>query len=184
MTALGILAQARAAGLTLRPAGDKIRFKPVGNMTPELLAEVREHKGELLDLLRAGREAEVRAFYSQAFGRLGALYPDSLLGNLWPTIVAEQPYLARGIDTAEAASDRAALDYQSGTAPDATAFLSCLREWESRWREGIEAVTASPDRCSDCGRTDATVMVTTDTGRYCRHCLRPAPIGQKGQHHA
>jgi hypothetical protein len=186
MTALSVLTQARAAGLTLRPAGDRIRFKPVENMTPELLAEVREHKGELLDLLRAGRVAEVRAFYSQAFGRLGALYPDSMIGNLWPAIVDQHPDLARAIDTAEAASDAAGLAYQQGAAVDSSAFLACLSTWETAWREAIAALTASPDTCSDCGKR-ATVLVTTDYGpKYCRACLRPAPIGTpaKGRAHA
>jgi hypothetical protein len=175
MTALSILAQATAAGLTLRPCGDRIRFKPMGNMTPELLAEVREHKAELVSLLRAGRVAEVRAFYSQAFGRLSALYPDSLIGNLWPSIAREHPALAHAVDVAEAASDAAALEYQTGAAPDSSAFLAALQTWEARWAEAIAAVTSRA--CSDCGRR-STVLVGVDysAAKYCRACLRPAPL--------
>jgi hypothetical protein len=182
--ALSILAQARAAGLTLRPAGDKIRFRPVENMTPELLAEVREHRAALLDILRAGRVAEVRAFYSQAFTRVGALYPDSMIGDLWPSITREHPALARAIDIAEQAADAAGLAYQQGDTPDAAPFMAALATWEAAWREAIEAVTG--DTCSDCGRR-AVVLVSTDYGsKFCRACLRPAPIGTpaKGRAHA
>jgi hypothetical protein len=184
VTALSILAQATAAGLTLRPYGEKIRFKPVGNMTAELLAEVREHKTELVSLLRAGRVAEVCAFYGQAFGRLGALYPDSLIGNLWPSIVAQHPALARAIDVAEQAADLAALAYQQGTAPDSGPFLACLATWERAWAEAIAVVTGAT--CSDCGKR-SVVLVTTDYGsKFCRQCLRPAPIASpaKGRAHA
>jgi hypothetical protein len=177
MTAHSVLLQAGAAGLQLRPHGDRICIRPLANLTPELKAAMVEHKQEVLDLLRAGREAEVRAFFSQAFARLSALYPDTLLGNLWPSIVAQHPGLARGIDCAEQAADAAALAYQSGDAPDAGPFLACLKTWETAWREAIEAVTSHA--CSDCGRTDATVMVTTDTGRFCRACLRPEPIAAR-----
>jgi ribosomal protein S14 len=187
VTALSILAQATAAGLTLRPAGDKIRFKPVGNMTAELQAALVEHKQEVLELLRGQRQAEVSAFYSQAFTRLSALYDGDLVGTLWSRIVDEHPTLARGIDTAEAACDLAALSYQNGTAPDSAPFLATLAEWEGRWREAIGAVTASTDRCSDCGRR-ATVLVGLDysAAKFCRTCLRPGPIASppKGRAHA
>jgi hypothetical protein len=146
-------------------------------MTPELLAEVREHKAELVSLLRAGRVAEVRAFYSQAFGRLSALYPDSLIGNLWPSIAREHPALAHAVDVAEAASDAAALEYQTGAVADSSAFLACLQEWESRWAAAIGAIAASADTCSDCGRR-STVLVGVDysAAKFCRACLRPAPL--------
>jgi len=180
MTALSILAQARAAGLTLRPYGDKIRFKPVENMTAELLAEVREHKAALVDLLRAGRVAEVHALFAQAFTRLSALYPDTLLGNLWPSIVAQHPTLAKGIDMAEQASDLAAVAYQSGSAADSSQFLACLSTWETAWTEAIQAVTG--DVCSDCGRR-AVVLVSTGYGsKFCRACLRPEPLNRKAPH--
>jgi hypothetical protein len=120
----------------------------------------------------------VRAFYSQAFGRLSALYPDSLIGDLWPSIVAQHPSLARAIDVAEQAADLAALGYQSGTAVDSSAFLACLKTWESAWREAIGAITASTDRCTDCGAR-AVVLVGVDYDpslRYCRRCLRPTPL--------
>jgi ribosomal protein S14 len=176
VTALSILAQATAAGLTLRPCGDKIRFKPAARLTPELKAAMVENKQEVLDLLRAGRVAEIRAFYGQAFVRLSGMYPDSLLGDLWLIVSREHPSLATSIERAEYAADASALAFQRGDDVDSSAFLAYLRTWEAAWREAIALVTASTDRCSDCGRTDATIMVTTDTGRFCRRCLRPAPL--------
>jgi hypothetical protein len=184
VTALSILAQATAAGLTLRPYGEKIRFKPVENMTAELLAEVREHKQELVTLLRSQRQAEVGAAFAEGFSRLGALYPDALAGTLWERVTTEHPALARSIDTAEAAADGAAVAYQSGTVADSSQFLACLSTWETAWAEAIQAITGG--RCSDCGAR-AVVLVTTDYGpKYCRACLRPEPIGTaaKGRTHA
>jgi hypothetical protein len=150
----------------------------------ELRETIREHKKELASLLRAGREAEVRAFYSQAFTRLGAMYPDSMIGDLWPSIARECPALALAINTAEAASDAAGLAYQSGDAPDAGPFLAALARWERAWAEAIAALTG--DTCSDCGAR-AVVLVSTDYGpKFCRACLRPAPLNSppKGRAHA
>lgn len=174
MTALSILAQATAAGLTLRPHGEKIRFKPVARLTPELKAALVANKAEVLAALRSQRQAEVSAAYSAAFARLGALYPDALVGTLWARIVNQHPALARAIDTAEAASDAAGLAYQQGAVADSSQFLIAMAAWEARWAEAIAAITSRA--CSDCGRTDATIMVTTDTGRFCRACLRPEPL--------
>jgi hypothetical protein len=185
-----ILARAAALGVTVNLRGpDSIGIGGPKEKRPEILAAVKAAKPELLDLLRAGRVAEVRAFYSQAFTRLGALYGDNLIGNLWPAIVAERPDLARGIDTAEAASDRAALDYQSGTAPDSSAFLAALATWERTWAEAIEAVTARGDRCSDCGKAGVVLVgVDYSPAKFCRACLRPTPLNcpprVKGPAHA
>jgi hypothetical protein len=177
VTAASIITLCASRGLRLSPAGDGVRVDGPKAVRDELRESIREHKKELASLLRAGRVAEVRAFYSQAFGRLGALYPDSMIGDLWPSITREHPALASAINTAEATSDASALSYQSGDAPDAGPFLAALATWEARWREAIEAVTG--DTCSDCGRR-AVALVGVDYDpalRYCRRCLRPAPIG-------
>jgi hypothetical protein len=180
--ALSVMALACAAGLTLRPDGDRIRFRPVENMTAELQAALVGHKGEILSLLRNTRRGEVASSYAQAFARLGRLYPDAMTGELWAEVTARVPDLARAIDTAEAAADAAGLAYQTGTAADSAPFRACLKTWETAWAEAIGAITSRA--CSDCGRTDATIMVTTDTGRFCRRCLRPSPLDPtKGARH-
>ncbi len=43
----------RRRGITLEPAGDKLRWRgPKGAMTPELLERLRQHKPEVLEYLR------------------------------------------------------------------------------------------------------------------------------------
>jgi hypothetical protein len=182
VTAASIIALCASRGLRLAPAGDGVRVDGPAAVRAELREMIRQHKAEVLALLHSQRQVEVSTAYSQAFGRLAALYPDSLIGNLWPAIVAQHPDLARGIDVAEQAADAAALAYQQGTAADSSQFLPCLQEWKSRWAEAIETVTSGTGACSDCGRPDATVMVEADSGRYCRRCLRPAPLNPKGAH--
>ena len=182
MTATSVLALCVSRGLRLAPLGEGVRINGPKPVRDELRETIREHKTELVSLLRAGRVAEVSAFYSQAFGRLSALYPDDLIGNLWPAIARGHPTLASAINTAEAASDAATLAYQQGTTPDAGPFLAALAEWEGRWRTAIAALTG--DTCGDCGAR-AVVLVTTDYGcKFCRACLRPAPLNPKGRAHA
>jgi hypothetical protein len=184
MTALGVLSLCAARGVKLvLEGGDRITLEGPQTARDEVRETIRAVKPEVVTLLRLQRQAEVSAAYSEAFGRISTLYPDAMAGALWTCIVAEQPALARSIDMAEMTADGAAVAYQQGGALDSSAFLSCLAEWEARWREGIAAVTASTDTCSDCGRRDATVMVTTDTGRFCRRCLRPGPLNRKGTPH-
>jgi hypothetical protein len=168
--------------------GDHITLEGPKAARDEVRETIRAVKPEVVTLLRDGRRAEVSTGFAEAFARLGNLYDGDLVGSLWARIVAEHPALASAINTAEAASDAAALSYQSGAAPDAGPFLAALATWEAAWREAIAVVTASTDRCSDCGAR-ALVLVGVDYDpalRYCPRCLRPAPIGTpaKGRAHA
>jgi hypothetical protein len=184
LTAASIIALCASRGLRLSPAGDGVRLVGPKDARAELREAIREHKAELVSLLRSQRQAEVSAAFAHSFARLGALYPDSMIGDLWPSITRECPALARAVDVAEQAADLAAVAYQSGDAPDAGQFLACLSSWERAWAEAIAAVTG--DTCSDCGRR-AVVLVSTDYGpKYCRACLRPAPLASppKGRAHA
>jgi hypothetical protein len=144
----------------------------------ELRETIRELKQELVSLLRSQRQTEVSAAFAQAFARLGNLYDGDLVGSLWERITTECPTLARSIDAAEAAADGAALAYQQGEAPDSSRFMATLAEWESRWREAIEAITG--DTCSDCG-VRAVVLVGVDysAAKFCRACLRPEPLNTR-----
>ncbi|MGB8293883.1 MAG: hypothetical protein WCG85_00500 [Polyangia bacterium] len=174
MTAASIITLCASRGLRLSPAGDGVRVDGPKEARAELRETIREHKTELVSLLRAQRQAEVSTAYAEAFARLGNMYDGDLVGSLWARIVDQHPTLARAIDVADQAADLAALTYQSGGAADSSAFVACLASWERAWAEAIAAITSRA--CSDCGRTDATVMVTTDTGRFCRACLHPSPI--------
>jgi len=116
------------------------------------------------------RLAEVRAAYHDAMARLSSLYPAGIV-SAWGQIAA-WPEWVRDIEIAEVAADREALAYQRGATSKPFAFLAALGIWEQSWADALTATVCAPDACHDCGRTDATVMVTTETGRYCRQCLR------------
>ena len=184
MNAAALLTLCASRGLRLSPAGDGVRVVGPKDARAELREPIRQHKQELVTLLRGQRQAEVSAAFAESFARLGNLYDGDLVGSLWARIVAQHPALAHVVDVAEQAADTAALAYQSGTAVDSSAFLACLSTWESAWGEAIAAITG--DTCSDCGKR-SVVLVTTDYGpKYCRACLRPEPIGTpaKGRTHA
>ncbi len=53
MDAVTLVATLRQRGVTLRPAGGKIRFRPAELVTPDLLAELAAHKPAVLALLAA-----------------------------------------------------------------------------------------------------------------------------------
>lgn len=116
------------------------------------------------------RLAEVRAAFREAMTRLSLLYPAGIV-SAWGQIAA-WPEWVRDIEIAEVAVDREALAYQRGSTTKPFAFLAALGIWEQSWVDALTATVCAPNACHDCGRTDATVMVTTETGRYCRQCLR------------
>ncbi len=82
-----ILAEIERRGVALVPAGDRLRFRPKKNLTPELVEELRQHKESILRLLER-REirardprpvesvAEVFEIARAQFGQLGSHPPD------------------------------------------------------------------------------------------------------------
>jgi len=52
MTATALLHDLQALGVTLQADGDRLRFHPRDAVTPEMLEQLREHKAELLEMLR------------------------------------------------------------------------------------------------------------------------------------
>ena len=54
MTATEVLDRLEELGVTAWAYGEKVRLQPGSNVPPELLAEVREHKTEVLTLLKDG----------------------------------------------------------------------------------------------------------------------------------
>jgi len=189
MTALGVLSLCAARGVKLvLEGGDRITLEGPQAARDEVRETIRAVKPEVVTLLRSQRQNEVATTFAEAFSRLGNLYDGDLVGSLWARITTEHPTVASTINAAEAAADAAALSYQSGDTPDAAPFMAALATWEAAWREAIAVVTASTDRCSDCGAR-AVVLVGVDYDpalRYCPRCLRPAPIGTpaKGRAHA
>ena len=51
MNATEVLDRLSALGVTARASGEKLLLEPGSKVPPELLAEVRQHKGAILDLL-------------------------------------------------------------------------------------------------------------------------------------
>jgi hypothetical protein len=68
---LEALREVKERGVTLEPAGDRLRFRPKRNMTPELVEALREHKAEILraygelDEPRVGSVGEVFALAAE-----------------------------------------------------------------------------------------------------------------------
>jgi hypothetical protein len=51
MRAETLLHELESRGVELRPAGDRLQYRPPEAVTPELLRELKEHKGEVLEIL-------------------------------------------------------------------------------------------------------------------------------------
>lgn len=52
-----LLREIENRGVELVPAGDRLRFRPKRNLTPELVEGLREHKAEILEALGNGARA-------------------------------------------------------------------------------------------------------------------------------
>jgi hypothetical protein len=57
MTASDLLSDLQRAGVRLEAVGERLRYFPRSAVTPELVARLREHKAELLAVLRPEPEA-------------------------------------------------------------------------------------------------------------------------------
>ena len=51
-----LLREIENRGVTLEPAGDRLRFRPKRNLTPELVEGLRMHKAEILEALEGSEE--------------------------------------------------------------------------------------------------------------------------------
>ncbi len=52
LAAAKALSRVRALGVTIVPDGNRLRFHPASALTPELLEELRQHKEDILSILR------------------------------------------------------------------------------------------------------------------------------------
>jgi TubC N-terminal docking domain len=66
MTAIQTLLKVRRCGVTLVPAGDRLRFSPASALTLELVDQLREHKESILEIL--ARQDEARQDTSPRIG--------------------------------------------------------------------------------------------------------------------
>ena len=59
-TAAALLVDLIGRGIELRAEGERLRFRPVTAMTPELAERVKAHKAELLDLLNPASMPDIQ----------------------------------------------------------------------------------------------------------------------------
>lgn len=74
------LSRLRQLGVTLTPAGDRIRCRPASIVPSELLDILKQHKGELLHLLAAEAGDGVVQTTAADLGGVPVLVPADLLG--------------------------------------------------------------------------------------------------------
>ena len=72
LTAAKVLSRVQGNGITLVPAGERLRFYPASALTPELVEELRQYKEDILAILRR-REARsgARRDASPPIGNVG-----------------------------------------------------------------------------------------------------------------
>jgi hypothetical protein len=50
-----LLAEVKARGVVLRAEGDRLRFRPIHRVPPELREELRQHKAQIIEFLHSAR---------------------------------------------------------------------------------------------------------------------------------
>ena len=153
-------------GLRLAPAGDGVRVDGPKDARAELRETIREHKAEILALLRAQRQEELSRAWAAAYGRLECQFSS----GLETSDGIAQPVVNAWND-AETNAEQVSAEYVAGKVQRAD-FEAALAAWEGAVTKAMGCRTT----CSDCGAR-AVVLVTTDYGsKFCRRCLRPAPL--------
>lgn len=160
MTPLAVLAEARAAGLSLRPDGEVLRIRPAEQLTPELRAKLQALKPEVLAILGA-RQRQAAAAWAAAYSRL--------LACGWPGRDAVErltPDVLRTIDEAEELAEAATLEHRAGE--DSGRYQGAIARWEEMVRAASRTIAGL---CHDCGRVASVAAADPTTGeRFCRHC--------------
>ena len=159
-------------GLRLAPAGDGVRVDGPKDARAELRETIREHKAEILALLRGQRQEEVSRAWAAAYGRLECQFSS----GLETSDGIAQPVVNAWND-AETNAEHVSAEYVAGRVQRAD-FEAALAAWEGAVTKAMECRAT----CSDCGAR-AVVLVGTDYGsKFCRACLRPEPLNRKAPH--
>jgi hypothetical protein len=159
-------------GLRLAPAGDGVRVDGPKDARAELRETIREHKAEILALLRAQRQEELSRAWAAAYGRLECQFSS----GLETSDGIAQPVVNAWND-AETNAEQVSAEYVAGKVQRAD-FEAALAAWEGAVTKAMRCRAT----CSDCGAR-AVVLVTTDYGsKFCRACLRPEPLNRKAPH--
>jgi hypothetical protein len=163
VTPIAVLAEARAAGLVIRPDGENLHVQPAARLTPELRAKLVAVKPELLEMLKDARQAEIAAAWAASYARIRRCE--------WPgrdVIVRLRPAALRAMDALERDAEIASRSYRAGTG-SAEAFSAALAQWEGAVRD---TATELNGLCHDCGQQTAAAVADPTTGeRFCARCL-------------
>ena len=173
-----LLQTARAAGLSLAAAGDDLVVESDRDPPPELLAELRQHKAELIEFLRAAPDdlderaaiieegAGVPRAWAEGFAVLCSMPPPGGFSpGRWQRVVdAAGVFLDRWADTAIACgwTDLDVFGCHD-TRPDAR--FDCM---------GLVLLL---DRCEVVGVDEHGADLVTNTGATQRFRRRPLPHG-------
>jgi len=172
LTGASIMALCVSRGLRLAPAGDGVRVDGPKDARAELRETIREHKAEILALLRAQRQEELSRAWAAAYGRLECQFSS----GLETSDGIAQPVVNAWND-AETNAEQVSAEYVAGKVQRAD-FEAALAAWEGAVTKAMRCRAT----CSDCGAR-AVVLVTTDYGsKFCRACLRPEPLNRKAPH--
>jgi hypothetical protein len=155
-----LLTDLKALGVTLQPHGDALRFRPRDKVTPELLAGLRAHKGELLAMLQPqGTPTRPRCPVCGSTRTVhGTRY-------VWCRDCADRGGETRlGSFPVESQGDADAAEWTERETPDAWRIL------ERADMAGLEIVDL-PAPCPDCGGID--VWQDVAGGWHCLLCDPP-----------
>ncbi len=72
-----LLREIENRGVTLEPAGDRLRFRPKRNLTPELVEGLREHKAAILEALEGRDNPDTVTGLEQTRHRDGSTISDT-----------------------------------------------------------------------------------------------------------
>ena len=167
MTALGVLSLCAARGVKLvLEGGDRITLEGPQAARDAVREAIRAVKPEVLTLLRGQRQEEVSRAWAAAYGRLECQFsngPDTSDGITQPVVNAW--------NDAETDAEHVSAEYVAGKVQRAD-FEAALAAWEAAVMRAMECRAT----CSDCGARSVVLIGTSYGPKYCRACLRPAPL--------
>jgi len=96
-----VLAEVGRRGVSLFPKGDRLRFWPKSALTPELLEELEEHKGEILVALGEEPVRSASEVLEKARAYLGPSGPFDSSEHPAPATLGRDPLAHRGTDKSQ-----------------------------------------------------------------------------------
>ena len=158
--AAALLTRVQGLGIVLWRQGDQLRYRgSQGDLTPDLIGELRRHKAELLQMIAAGEPCSAQR---------DAPAPDrSASVKLFMPVVETWPP-----DTRDLWEERAAvLEFDWGMSRDEAELEAFNRITAGSSPEPAPVPASAPEHAPACGHTDALVVIhVTDYGSLCGPC--------------